>query len=56
VVTTIVDRPERIATAFEIIDELTAEQGLVTSEMVPGMSALSAERRYGGLKLADHDF
>ncbi|HLI58603.1 MAG TPA: DUF190 domain-containing protein [Solirubrobacteraceae bacterium] len=56
VVTISVDTPEKTAAAFEIIDELTAEQGLVTSEMVPGMSALSAERRYGGLMLADHDF
>ena len=35
VVTVIVDEPERIARWFEIVDELTAETGLVTSEMVP---------------------
>jgi len=34
-VTIVIDAPERIATAFAIIDELTAEQGLVTSEAVP---------------------
>ena len=56
VLTISVDTPERTAAAFEIIDELTAEQGLVTSEMVPAMSALSAERSVGGLKLARHDF
>jgi PII-like signaling protein len=56
VVTISIDTPERTAEAFEIIDELTAEQGLVTSEMVPAMSALSAERTVGGLKLANHDF
>jgi PII-like signaling protein len=34
-VTTVIDTPERIATAFSVIDELTTEQGLVTSEVVP---------------------
>jgi hypothetical protein len=29
---------------------------LVTSEMVPAMSALSAERTVGGLELASLDF
>jgi PII-like signaling protein len=33
-VTIVVDTPERIAAAFSVIDELTAEQGLVTSETV----------------------
>ena len=36
-VTIVVDSPERIAAAFAIIDELTAEQGLVTSEWVPAI-------------------
>jgi PII-like signaling protein len=36
-VTIVIDAPERIATAFTIIDELTAEQGLVTSEAVPAL-------------------
>jgi PII-like signaling protein len=35
VVTVIVDAPDRIARWFEIVDELTAESGLVTSEMIP---------------------
>jgi PII-like signaling protein len=35
VVTVIVDAPERVATWFEIVDEVTSETGLVTSEMVP---------------------
>jgi PII-like signaling protein len=37
VVTIVIDSPGRIAAAFTIIDELTAEQGLVTSETVPAM-------------------
>jgi PII-like signaling protein len=36
-VTVVIDAPDRITTAFAIIDELTREQGLVTSEMVPAM-------------------
>jgi PII-like signaling protein len=35
--TVVIDSPERIATAFAVIDELTAEQGLVTSEWVPAI-------------------
>jgi PII-like signaling protein len=56
VVTITVDTPERTARSFEIIDELTAEHGLVTSEMVPAMTALSESETVGGLKLARHDF
>ena len=57
VVTIIVDTPERIAASFEIVDELTREAGLVTSEMVPAMASLSEGRRQrGGLRLARHRF
>jgi PII-like signaling protein len=56
-VTTItVDTPERTAEAFEIIDELTTEHGLVTSEMVPAMTAMSELEQIGGLRLAEHEF
>jgi PII-like signaling protein len=55
-VTITVNTPERTARCFEIIDELTTEQGLVTSEMVPAMTAMSEERTVGGLRLARHDF
>lgn len=34
IVTTVIDTPDRIAAAFDIIDPLTAERGLVTAEMV----------------------
>ncbi|WP_222849888.1 DUF190 domain-containing protein [Trebonia kvetii] len=37
VVTVVIDSPARILAAFAIIDELTREQGLVTSETVPAM-------------------
>ena len=53
VVTIIVDTPERIAQSFKIVDELTDQAGLVTSEMVPAMASLSQGRRQrGGLRLA----
>ena len=37
VLTVIVDRPERIEHAFAVVDELTADAGLVTSERVPAV-------------------
>lgn len=35
VLTIAIDTPERIAALFEIVDELTRERGLVTSELLP---------------------
>jgi PII-like signaling protein len=40
VLTETIDTPERIAALFPIVDELTRERGLVTSELVPASSAL----------------
>jgi PII-like signaling protein len=56
VCTIAIDTPERIARSFEIIDETTSEHGLVTSEMVPAMVAMSETEKRGGLRLADHEF
>ena len=56
VVTILVDTPAGIARSFAIVDELTREHGLVTSEMVPAMSALSETQQHGGLRLARHDY
>jgi len=36
-VTIVIDTPDRIAAAFSVIDELTSERGLVTSETIPAM-------------------
>ncbi|HVW18694.1 MAG TPA: DUF190 domain-containing protein [Solirubrobacteraceae bacterium] len=52
VVTIVVDEPERIASSFDVIDELTPERGLVTCETVPALAALAAQRSHGGLRLA----
>jgi PII-like signaling protein len=54
VLTILVDAPDRIAESFGIVDEVTSERGLVTSEMVPALAVMSHERRTGGLRLARH--
>jgi PII-like signaling protein len=56
VCTIIVDTPDRVATSFEVVDELTAEHGVVTSEMVPAMSVGTDEQPPSGFTLARHDF
>jgi PII-like signaling protein len=52
VVTVVVDTPERIRRAFAIVDRLTAQTGLVTSEMVPAFRATAGALDVGGLRLA----
>jgi PII-like signaling protein len=52
VLTVLVDRPERIRRWFAIVDELTDETGLVTSEMVPAYRATGPKLEQGGLELA----
>lgn len=44
-VTVVIDTPERIAESFAIIDELTSERGLVTSEVVPALRAVRPDQR-----------
>ena len=46
-VTTVIDTAEHISVAFDVIDELTGERGLVTSETVPAMRAASGHRQRG---------
>jgi PII-like signaling protein len=52
--TIVVDEPDRIARSFPLIDEITAEHGLVTSEMVPALLSAQPDRRRGGFRLAWH--
>ena len=52
-VTIVIDSPERMAVAFAIVDELTAERGLVTAETIPAMRAAAEGRQKGGLRLAE---
>jgi PII-like signaling protein len=56
VCTITIDTPQRTAESFKVIDEITSEHGLVTSEMVPAVTAISDTETHGGLRLADHDF
>jgi hypothetical protein len=49
----IVDTPEHIARWFAIVDALTDETGLVTSEQVPALRAAGPGIVRGGLWLAD---
>lgn len=53
VVTVLVDRPERMQRWWRIVDELTDEAGLVTSELVPAFRAVGPEAASGGLDLAN---
>jgi PII-like signaling protein len=52
VLTVIVDTPANIHRWFAIVDELTEQTGLVTSEIVPAYRARAGDRRHGGLRLA----
>ena len=55
-VTIVIDTPERIAESFAVVDELTSERGLVTSEMVPAVRATAADNKRGGVRLANYRF
>lgn len=50
--TVVVDTPERIQNWFDVIDPLTSDAGLVTSEIVPAFRATGPGIVRGGLRLA----
>ena len=52
VVLTLVDRPSAARRWWQVIDELTSEAGLVTSEIVPAFRAVAPGLARGGLRLA----
>jgi PII-like signaling protein len=52
VIVTTVDAPERSRRAFELIDRLTAGDGLVLSERVPAFRSTGPDVALGGLRLA----
>ena len=52
VVTVIVDAPAAIQHWWRVVDDVTDEAGLVTSEMVPAFHAVGPEIQRGGLRLA----
>jgi len=51
--TVVVDEPARTRRWFAILDELTPERGLITSEIVPAFRATGPAIRLGSLQLAD---
>lgn len=53
VLTVVVDTVERTQEWFRVVDEVTQETGLVTSEMVPAFRATGPGLRRGGLALAE---
>lgn len=54
VATVIIDAPQRIAESFAVVDELTADHGLVTSEVVPALVSVDDGDQHGGTRLARH--
>jgi PII-like signaling protein len=48
-VTIVIDTPERTQAAFDLIDDLTAEHGLVTCETVPAVRPVGAGQAMAGL-------
>jgi len=56
VLTVTVDTPARIRAAFDVVDELTRDHGLVTCEMVPAMAYFGDGVASGGLELGSFDF
>jgi len=53
IVTVIIDTPERTRDWFAIVDELTNETGVVTSETVPAARSTGPDLTRGGLALAE---
>lgn len=56
VLTIVVDTPESIARSFNVIDEMTAEHGVVTCEMVPAALSIHGSGRRGTLVPAQHNY
>jgi PII-like signaling protein len=52
VLTMLLDTPANMRRWFEIVDEMTTETGLVTSEIVPALRASGPGIEHGGLELA----
>jgi PII-like signaling protein len=56
VVTVIIDTPANIAESFDVVDELTRDEGFVTSEMVPALVSDEGENGQGGPPMARHRY
>jgi len=53
VLTVVLDTPANMLRSFAIVDEITAQTGLVTSELVPALRAAGPDVEHGGLRLAE---
>lgn len=53
VLTLVMDTPENARRWFSIIDEMTRERGLLTSELVPALRVTGPDIAHGGLRLAE---
>jgi len=56
VVTVIIDTPANIAESFDVVDELTRDEGLVTSEMVPALVSDEGDAGQGRPPMARHEY
>jgi PII-like signaling protein len=56
VVTVIVDTPANIAESFDVVDELTRDEGLVTSEMVPALVSDESDNGHGRPRMARYRY
>jgi PII-like signaling protein len=56
VVTIVVDTPTNIAESFDVVDELTRNEGLVTCEMVPALVSDDGDAGQGPPRMARHRY
>ncbi|CAM4086475.1 hypothetical protein MB901379_03089 [Mycobacterium basiliense] len=56
VVTIVIDTPDIIAESFDVVDELTGDYGLVTSEMVPALVSDDGVQSGGRPNLARYEY
>ncbi|MFZ1177847.1 MAG: DUF190 domain-containing protein [Mycobacterium sp.] len=56
VVTIVIDTPANTAESFDVIDELTRNEGLVTSEMVPALVSDEGDTGQGRPPMASHRY
>jgi PII-like signaling protein len=56
VVTIVIDTPANIAESFDVVDELTRDEGLVTSEMVPALVSDESDNGQGRPPMAHHRY
>ncbi len=56
VTTIVVDNPASISRSFEVVDEMTQQHGLVTSEMVPARASIDENSPPGTIELASYDY